>query len=92
MHWVVCYDIVDDKKRRKVAETLQNVGTRIQYSVFECELLPGQEIELSKKLQLLINEEEDSIMLFMQCSRCAKQMKSLGRNMIITMPPPVIII
>ena len=36
MHYTVAYDITDDKRRNRVAKILKDFGTRIQYSVFEC--------------------------------------------------------
>jgi len=35
---VVSYDIVDDKRRTKLAKKLCDFGKRVQYSVFECDL------------------------------------------------------
>ncbi|MQX38168.1 CRISPR-associated endonuclease Cas2 [Roseospira navarrensis] len=32
---VFCYDVVDDKARRRVARTLEDVAVRVQDSVFE---------------------------------------------------------
>ena len=37
MHYTVAYDITDDKRRNRVAKILKDFGTRIQYSVFECD-------------------------------------------------------
>ena len=38
MVYVVSYDIVSDRTRRKVSKILEGYGVRIQYSVFECRL------------------------------------------------------
>jgi CRISPR-associated endonuclease Cas2 len=46
MLYVVSYDIADDARRVRVHATLRNYGTRVQYSVFECDLEPGQVEEL----------------------------------------------
>lgn len=35
---VFCYDIANDKIRRRVAGILEDVAARVQYSVFECRL------------------------------------------------------
>jgi CRISPR-associated endonuclease Cas2 len=40
MLFLVAYDIPDDGTRTEVANELENWGTRVQYSVFECDL-PG---------------------------------------------------
>lgn len=36
--WLVCYDVRDDKRRRKLAKLLEQRCQRVQYSVVECPL------------------------------------------------------
>lgn len=36
--YLVSYDISSNRRRRKVAKLMENYGTRVQYSVFECKL------------------------------------------------------
>ena len=36
--YLVSYDIESDRLRKKISDTLENYGIRIQYSVFECEI------------------------------------------------------
>ena len=36
--YLVCYDICDDKRLRKVFQTMRGYGDHLQYSVFECQL------------------------------------------------------
>ena len=48
---------------------LRNYGQRVQNSVFECKVDPGQFVELKSKLCNLMNSEEDSIRFY-----------NLGRN------------
>ena len=38
MVYVVSYDIISDRTRRKLSKILEGYGVRIQYSVFECRL------------------------------------------------------
>jgi len=35
--YLVCYDIADEKRLRKVFQTMRNWGDHLQYSVFECQ-------------------------------------------------------
>ena len=37
---LIAYDVTSDRRRSKIARLLANHGERIQYSVFECELIP----------------------------------------------------
>lgn len=34
-HFAICYDISDDRTRRRVVKVLRRVGTRVQESVFD---------------------------------------------------------
>ncbi|RKY67547.1 MAG: CRISPR-associated endonuclease Cas2 [Candidatus Latescibacterota bacterium] len=57
MFIVVSYDIVDDKTRNKIAKTLLDYGTRVQYSVFECVLTKEQLHRLEQELTELYDPE-----------------------------------
>jgi CRISPR-associated protein Cas2 len=39
---VLCYDVSDDSRRRKVARLLEQEATRVQYSVFETRMSIGR--------------------------------------------------
>jgi CRISPR-associated protein Cas2 len=64
MFWVVCYDIPDDRRRRRVMKTLEGFGRRVQFSVFECELNDAKLMRLEHTLQRLIHEREDNVRLY----------------------------
>ncbi len=34
--YLVCYDITDDRERRRIGKLLEGFGVRVQRSVFEC--------------------------------------------------------
>ena len=77
-YYVVAYDIVDDKKRYRVSNTLKDFGERVQKSVFECRLDAGQCGVMSSKLSKLINPKEDSILIYPLCKSCAGLRTGLG--------------
>ena len=52
--YVVSYDITSDRRRNKIAKTLEGYGTRIQYSVFECRLTEKKYKEMYRKLMQLM--------------------------------------
>lgn len=79
MFWIVSYDIVNDKRRTKVAKTLEGYGRRAQYSVFECEISDEQRKQLEKILTRLINAEEDDIRFYPMNSADLKRVRLLGR-------------
>ena len=59
--YLVCYDIADDKRLRKVFKTCGNFGDHLQFSVFECDLNPSEKIELETALVEIINHDEDQV-------------------------------
>ena len=79
MFYIVSYDIPDDKKRDKVAKTLLDFGTRVQYSVFECIMDDKLLEKMTAKLSKLILDE-DSVRIYTLCSRCTGVVKILGRG------------
>lgn len=60
--YIVCYDIANDKRLRKVFKTCGNFGDHLQFSVFECDLSPSEKIELETELSDIINHDEDQVM------------------------------
>lgn len=62
-HFLVTYDITDDKRRNGVFETLQANGDHAQYSVFLCQLNPLELARLRAAVQPLIDSTEDQILI-----------------------------
>lgn len=75
--WMVAYDIDDDGIRRKVAHTLKDYGTRVQYSVFECRLDEDQFVDLRTFLLDLL-EEKDSLRWYPLCKWCLGRVSRQG--------------
>lgn len=82
--WLVCYDIADPKRLRKVATTCEDFGVRKQYSVFLCRLSATEMVRLRSRLYDLIDLQHDQVLLIPLCSRCVNQIEALGRP---TEPP-----
>lgn len=79
---VVAYDIVDDRRRERVARVLQDYGVRVQYSVFECMLGRAQYRELRDTLLARIDPAEDAVAFYRLCRGCGARVHRLGA------PPP----
>jgi CRISPR-associated protein Cas2 len=62
-HFLITYDISDDKRRTKVFHLLQGNGDHAQFSVFLCQLNPTELASLRASLQPLINSAEDQVMI-----------------------------
>ncbi len=60
--YIVCYDIANDRRLRKVFEACKNQGTHLQFSVFECDLNPRELIAFQRELKDLIKETEDQVL------------------------------
>lgn len=78
MFYVICYDIVNDKRRRRIVKYLESYGVRIQYSVFESELNKNQLGKLIKGLKKEMDKKNDSIRIYALCAECRKQIMSIG--------------
>jgi len=65
------YDIVDDKTRRIVSDILEQYGTRVNRSVFECSFKTSQRLQQLKKLILQeIEPKTDSVRIYPLCQSC----------------------
>ena len=60
--YLVCYDICDEKRLRKVFETMRNYGDHLQYSVFECQLTPADLARCRGELAGIIHHGEDQVL------------------------------
>ena len=78
-HIVVVYDISDNKTRRIIGEILEAYGTRVNRSVFECQIKNEKQ---RKNLELAILNEidigADSVRIYSVCANCIKSSSVLG--------------
>lgn len=49
-HYLLIYDVSDDKERRLVEKAVKGFGFRVQKSAFECQLTKGWKTMLQKRL------------------------------------------
>ena len=79
--YLVCYDISNDKRLRKVFKTCRNYGDHLQYSVFECDLSEAEMVKLECELGQIINRDEDQVLFVaigLTESRRERVVRSLG--------------
>lgn len=74
---VVAYDVSDDKRRLKIAKTLEKFGKRCNYSVFECFLSESKTNRLKEKLKS-IADGDDCILYYYLCKSCVKKREFTG--------------
>jgi CRISPR-associated protein Cas2 len=76
---IVSYDILDDKRRLKVARVLlDHGGQRVQRSVFECYITLRNLDQLRDRLRKVIAQEEDSVRFYRLCGACQFLVGRLG--------------
>lgn len=64
-NFLICYDISDAKRLRKVAKSLESVSIRIQKSLFYYMDGSAQDIKnIVRKLDEIINQDEDDIRIY----------------------------
>jgi len=80
--YVICFDISNEKRLRKVAIQMEDHGQRIQYSVFECYLNEQNLQALKKQLMQIINPEEDHIRYYHLCPKDHKKIKLNGKGIL----------
>lgn len=77
--YLVCYDISDPKRLRKVATVCEDFGYRKQYSVFLCRLSATDLVRLRSRLYDIINLSEDQVLFVPMCAKCVTGIDALGR-------------
>lgn len=61
--YLIIYDIVDDKKRKKISDLIEGYGKRVQYSSYEVWLTEKQMQILMEKISRM-HDENDSIRIY----------------------------
>ena len=72
MFFAISYDIKDNARRLKIANVLKDFGARVQLSVFEAFLDPGDLERLQTPLNRHLNPEEDSLRLYPRAPPAAR--------------------
>jgi CRISPR-associated protein Cas2 len=73
MRYVIAYDIVNDKRRKKVSEILEGYGVRVNYSVFEAELSSNELEKIKTELKKIVSKKHDSVRFYHICRNCEKK-------------------
>lgn len=76
---LVCYDVRDAKRLRRVAKHLEGYGQRIQYSIFRCRLDNETLEKLHWELSQIMKEEDD-LLIIPLCQRCAASIPRHSTN------------
>jgi CRISPR-associated protein Cas2 len=78
MFVLISYDIVDNKIRGKVLRYLKDYGTRVQKSVFECNIDSNVYSDIKGELEGMINLKKDKVRFYPLCESCMKKIEISG--------------
>ena len=83
MLMLITYDIATRdsagrRRLRRVARLCQNLGQRVQYSVFECKVDPAQWATLRSRLMEEIDEDTDSLRFYRLGSNWHSRVEHVG--------------
>ena len=92
---LITYDVNTEtaagkSRLRKVAKQCVNYGTRVQNSVFECVLDPGQCLMLKASLTEMIDEKVDSLRFYYLGTQKKARVEHVGVNKGINVEKPLI--
>lgn len=80
MLYLICYDVVQDRRRSRVSKVLEGYGIRVQKSVFECALNADQYAMVQRRLGQLIEPEEDQVRLYPMTEPICRKTVILGQK------------
>jgi len=93
---LVTYDVNTEtpagrKRLRRVAKACENFGQRVQFSVFECLVDPGQWAALRLRLIDEIDERQDSLRFYFLGSNWKRRVEHVGAKPAYDPEGPLII-
>jgi CRISPR-associated protein Cas2 len=86
MFTIISYDIVQDRRRTRVMKLLKGYGTRVQYSVFECDVTPQQLAAIGGEIRELIDMNTDSVRCYALDADAVERIQIMGIGRVTTDP------
>jgi CRISPR-associated protein Cas2 len=77
-HYVIVYDIADDRRRYRVVKALKGYAHRVQNSMFEARLTPENLSKLRRKLRWVVHPKEDLLFMYRRCGHCEEDVIRMG--------------
>lgn len=81
---VVAYDISDDKRRTRLHNLLEDFGTPVQYSIFECLLTEKQAERMRRRVERVIKETQDAVRYYRLCADCRAKIETTRAGQEVT--------
>jgi len=60
--YLVCYDISDEKRLRKVYQLMRGFGDHLQFSIFECQFTAADLVRCREALREVIHHDDDQVL------------------------------
>ena len=76
-HWLIIYDIRDERRLRRVAKMIERVAVRVQRSVYEATLHEKELQDLRRNVRAIV-EDEDVVSYLPLCERDWSKRKAYG--------------
>lgn len=76
--YIICYDITEPKRWRRVYKKLHGYGRRLQYSIFRCRLTARQMERLRWELEKMLTAD-DSLLILSLCDGCERRVAAHNR-------------
>lgn len=81
MLYMICYDVVSSRRRRKIANLLLDHGTRVQKSAFECDLSTDARLrDLLSRVRAGVDPKTDTVRVYRVCASCRVEAEAIGVN------------
>lgn len=77
---LICYDIVSDRRRRRMARLLEGHGHRMHESAFTVNLNPSKLGRLKRRMALIVHPVDDHVVIYPLCERDQADIQHLGRS------------
>lgn len=76
---LVCYDVRDAGRWRKLYKMMKGYGQRIQYSIFRCKLTERQVQKMYWEAMKVLDKEDDFLVIPI-CNRCAARIPAINER------------
>ena len=95
MFVLVSYDVntqdaAGRKRLRNIAKICQNWGQRVQYSVFECIVDPGEWAGLRNRLVSTMDQEKDSLRFYYLGANWKRRVEHVGAKPTLDQEGPLV--
>ncbi len=77
--YLIAYDIRDPVRLRRTAKHLLGYGSRVQYSLFRCQLNKRQIERLRWELNKILHKEDDLLIIGL-CGSCTAKIKTMSEQ------------